>query len=179
MSITIEAERSDDRGAIASLHHEAFAGRGVEHLVETLRVVPAVRTPISLVARNAVGLVIGHVMLSAGRVDAPARLVEVMTLSPLAVLRDHRRQGVGAALVAASLREADRQGVPLVFLEGDPNYYSKLGFRLGGPLGFRRPSLRIPEAAFQVALLSNYETWMRGTFVYSETFWALDCVGLR
>jgi hypothetical protein len=43
----------------------------------------------------------------------------------------------------------------------------------------RSPSLRIPDAAFQVARLSAYEPWMTGTFVYSETFWDLDCVGLR
>jgi putative acetyltransferase len=46
-------------------------------------------------------------------------------------------------------------------------------------LGFRSPSLRIPPPAFQVARLPGYETWMTGTLVYSETFWALDCVGLR
>lgn len=41
------------------------------------------------------------------------------------------------------------------------------------------PSLRMPDAAFQVARLPAYEPWMTGTLVYSETFWALDCVGLR
>ncbi|MFD5770980.1 hypothetical protein ACFWIN_34810, partial [Streptomyces sp. NPDC127049] len=45
--------------------------------------------------------------------------------------------------------------------------------------GFRSPSLRIPEAAFQVARLSAHEPWMTGTFVYSEPFWAFDRVGLR
>ncbi|WP_436840569.1 hypothetical protein [Streptomyces griseoloalbus] len=43
----------------------------------------------------------------------------------------------------------------------------------------RSPSLRIPEAAFQVARSSAHEPWMTGTFVYSEPFWAFDCVGLR
>jgi putative acetyltransferase len=41
------------------------------------------------------------------------------------------------------------------------------------------PSLRFPDAAFQVATLSGYEPWMTGTLVYPDTFWAHDCVGLR
>lgn len=50
---------------------------------------------------------------------------------------------------------------------------------VGEPLGFRRPSLRIPEPAFQVLRLDSWEPWMTGTLVYSRIFWDLDCVGLR
>ena len=48
-----------------------------------------------------------------------------------------------AALVRAALRVAAEQSAPLVFLEGSPAYYSRFGFEPGGPLGFRKPSLRI------------------------------------
>jgi putative acetyltransferase len=71
------------------------------------------------------------------------------------------------------------QGAPAVFLEGDPAYYSRFGFTPGGGHGFRKPSLRIPDAAFQVAVLPAYEPWMTGTLVYAEPFWRYDCVGLR
>lgn len=60
-----------------------------------------------------------------------------------------------------------------------PRYYGARGFETASAAGFRSPSLRIPDTAFQVARLSAYEPWMTGTFVYSETFWALDAVGLR
>ena len=42
-----------------------------------------------------------------------------------------------------------------------------------------KPSLRIPDEAFQVKVLQRYESWMTGTLVYSQTFWDLDLVGLR
>jgi putative acetyltransferase len=46
-------------------------------------------------------------------------------------------------------------------------------------LGFTAPSVRIPNAAFQVVTLPSYQPWMTGALVYAEQFWALDCVGLR
>jgi putative acetyltransferase len=66
----------------------------------------------------------------------------------------------------------------LGIIEVDP-YYGSRGFERADVLGFRSPSLRIPPPAFQVARLPGYETWMTGSLVYSESFWALDCVGLR
>lgn len=53
------------------------------------------------------------------------------------------------------------------------------GFLPGGDQGFRKPSLRIPDAAFQVLRLPRYEPWMTGTLVYSEPFWRHDADGLR
>jgi putative acetyltransferase len=66
-----------------------------------------------------------------------------------------------------------------VFLEGEPSYYSRLGFETAAAQGFRKPSLRIPDAAFHVVKLEAYEPWMTGTLVYSEPFWECDAVGLR
>jgi hypothetical protein len=63
--------------------------------------------------------------------------------------------------------------------QGSPPYYGKRGFQAAEAAGFRAPSLRYPDGAFQVVRPSAHEPWMTGTFVYSETFWALDCVGLR
>ena len=123
--------------------------------------------------------VVGHVMLSAARLDAPPRIVDVLTLSPLGVLPAFQHQGIGTRLIQHALAAADSQGVPLVFLEGAPSYYGKHGFQAAEAAGFRAPSLRYPDGAFQVVRLSAHEPWMTGTFVYSETFWALDCVGLR
>ena len=123
--------------------------------------------------------IVGHVRLTRGWVDAPERLVSVLVLSPLSVSPAHQRQGVGRALVAHALGEAGRQGAPAVFLEGDPGYYSRLGWRAAAELGVTPPSDRIPAPACQVVALESYEPWMRGRLVYADTFWEHDCVGLR
>jgi len=176
----IRPERPDDADAdaVRDVHRRAFGEERVVRLVDALRVAPAAFTPISLVAELD-GQLVGHVLLSASRLDAPPRLVDVLVLSPLGVLPEHQHQGIGTALVAEALQAAEATGAPLLFLEGSPHYYGERGFREGAALGFRKPSLRIPDAAFQVAPLRSYEPWMTGTLVYSEPFWANDCVGLR
>ncbi|TDU82604.1 putative acetyltransferase [Kribbella voronezhensis] len=179
VELVIREERAEDHQAVREVHALAFGdGERVPVLVDALRVAPALLAPLSWVAL--VGeRVVGHVMLSGCRLDALPRLVGVFTLSPLGVLPDFQSQGIGTRLVAHALAEADSHGVPLVFLEGSPQYYGKRGFVDATTAGFRPPTLRYPPGAFQVAKLSSYEEWMTGTFVYSDTFWALDCVGLR
>ena len=92
----------------------------------------------------------------------------------------HQRRGIGSALIRHGLAEVRRlPRESLVFLEGAPGLYARFGFEPGEPIGFRRPSLRIPEQAFQVVRMPSWEVWMTGTLVYSRVFWDLDCVGLR
>jgi putative acetyltransferase len=178
--MNIRPERAADAAAVSELHTGAFADDGrVSALVDMLRAAPAALASLSFVAT--VGhAVAGHVMLSASRLDAPPRLVDVYVLSPLGVLPRFQRRGIGSALISHALAEAAAAAsAPLVFLEGDPAYYGRRGFERADALGFRPPSLRIPPPGFQVARLPGYESWMTGTLVYSEPFWALDCVGLR
>jgi len=179
VNVPIREEHETDNEAVQSLHTLAFGDGGqVAGLVAALRIAKAPLPPLSFVA-TVHGQVVGHVMLSASRLDAPRRLVDVYVLSPLGVLPAYQCKGVGTQLVRHAIGAADLRGVPLVFVEGSPRYYGKRGFDRGDTAGFRSPSLRIPPRAFQVARLSRYEEWMTGTLVYSETFWAQDCVGLR
>ncbi|WP_236796913.1 GNAT family N-acetyltransferase [Amycolatopsis sp. GM8] len=172
----IRPETGADHESVERVQELAFADARIPTLVSTLRTAAAPLPPVSLVA-SVDGQVVGHVMLSASRLDAPRRLVDVYVLSPLGVLPDFQRQGIGTRLVEQALAAA--RDVPLVFLEGSPAYYGKRGFTGAVALGFRAPSLRIPEPAFQVAPMPPYEPWMTGTLVYSAPFWDLDCVGLR
>ncbi len=118
-------------------------------------------------------------MFTHSLLDAPRRLVDVQVLSPVAVLPHRQGTGIGSALVRRGLKVMTERSVPVVFLEGPPGYYARFGFRAGAEQGFRKPSLRIPDAAFQALRLPAYEPWMSGTLVYSETFWQHDAVGLR
>ncbi|NMO51937.1 N-acetyltransferase [Actinoplanes sp. TBRC 11911] len=177
--MVVRHERDGDHAAVREVHARAFGdGDRVPRLVDSLREARASLGPLSLVA--VVGdRVVGHVMLSACRLDALPRLVDVFSLSPLGVLPEFQGRGIGTRLVASALAEADGSRIPLVFLEGSPHYYGKRGFADATAAGFRPPTLCYPPGTFQVAKLSAYEEWMVGTFVYSDVFWAHDCVGLR
>ena len=118
-------------------------------------------------------------LFSPSLLDAPKRLLPVQVLSPIGVVPARQNQGVGTALIRRGLELLSERDVPLVFLEGAPGYYSRFGFEPGAAHGFRKPSLRIPDAAFQVLRLPTYESWMTGTLVYAEAFWRHDAVGRR
>ncbi|MDT7571813.1 MAG: putative acetyltransferase [Actinomycetota bacterium] len=163
------------------VHRAAFASHAesVGALVDDLRRSLATERGLSLVAADEDDSVIGHVLFTRNLLDASERSVDVQVLSPLGVAPDQQRKGVGSELVRHGLRTLGEGGVPAVFLEGSATYYSRLGFTSAVELGFRRPSLRIPLAAFQVCLLPAYEPWMTGTLVYRHEFWDHDAVGLR
>jgi putative acetyltransferase len=174
-----------DREPVRDTHLRAFGSRGrsdhalvVADLVDSLRETITPTAGLSLVAEFD-GRIVGHVMFTRSLLDAPRRLVEVHVLSPLAVLPDYHGRGIGSALVRQGLKALAERAVPLVFLEGDPGYYARFGFAPGCDLGFRKPSLRIPDVAFQAIRLPGYEPWMTGTLVYAEPFWQHDLVGRR
>lgn len=186
---TIRPAAAGDDAAIAQVVEAAFGadeGPLVARLVGLLDASGSTRA--SLVAVDGPGgpddpgdrgRVVGHVQLSRSWVDARQALVEVLVLSPLSVAPEHQGRGIGAALLAAAVAEAEALGVPAVFLEGDPGFYGARGWSAAGGLGFTKPSARIPDPAFQAVLLPAYEPWMTGALVYCEPFWTLDCVGLR
>jgi putative acetyltransferase len=178
--IVLRPERVDEAVAVRSVVEDAFGSEGapVGELVDALRRSPDWVDGLSFVAIED-GRLVGHVMFTRSLLDAPRQLVDVLVLSPLSVRVGAQRRGIGSALVRYALAELAGRPEPLVFVEGDPAYYRRFGFLPGGSLGFRRPSLRIPEVAFQVLPLDGHEPWMTGTLVYSRVFWDLDCVGLR
>jgi putative acetyltransferase len=179
-TLDIRLERAADRDAVRDVNRAAFVDEGaqVAELVDALRDLISDERGVSLVAVEGHD-VVGHIMFTPSLLDAPRALVTVQVLSPLAVLPAAQRRGVGSALVRRGVEIVAGQGAPIVFLEGDPVYYSRLGFVAAGSLGYRRPSLRIPEPAFQAMNLAAHERWMTGTLVYSHIFWDHDAVGLR
>jgi len=168
--------RATDEQPVRDLLTAAFGRASVTDLAADLRASDAHRAALVAATDTAVA---GLVQLSRGWLDASRRLVEVSVLSPLGVLPELQRRGIGTTLVRAAVNTADQLGFPLVFLEGSPAYYSRLGCSPATPYGFLRPSQRIPEPAFQVAVLPGWQDWMTGALVYPDVFWRHDAAGLR
>lgn len=177
----LRREGPGEEAAVRRVVEEAFVDEPVVgELVDALRRSPDWVPGLSFVAELD-GRIVGHILFTRSLLDAPRRLVDVLVLSPVSVAPAQQRRGIGGALIRHGLDvvRQERPAEPLVFLEGDPAFYARFGFEAAERIGLRRPSLRIPEPAFQVVRMSAWEPWMTGTLVYSRVFWDLDCVGLR
>ena len=175
---TVRAETPDDRNEVRRVVAAAFGGEKVPELLDALRDSVAWLDLAYVVEEG--DEILGSVVYTRGWLDARPKLVEVLVLSPLAVRPERQRSGLGSLLVKETLRALEGRDEPLVFLEGSPDFYSRLGFIAGDELGFAPPSVRIPRPAFQVATLPGYEqAWMSGALVYPDVWWRQDSVGLR
>jgi putative acetyltransferase len=156
--VDVRAETTSDWPAVRTVQVAAFGDHGevVANLVDDLREAVTRGEGLSLVAEEQ-GEIVGHVMFTQSLLDAPKRLLPVQVLSPVGVAPAFQKQGVGTALIRRGLALLVERGVPLVFLEGAPAYYSRFGFQRAVDQGFRKPSLRIPDAAFQVLRLPAFE----------------------
>jgi putative acetyltransferase len=121
--VIVRPERSGDAAAIRSVLVAAFGGNAEAGLVERLR------TDRDLV----LALVAEQADAVCGYVAFPRLIVEAapaVGLAPLAVAPDAQRRGIGSALVREGLRLLVVRDEHLIFVLGDPAYYTRFGFDL-------------------------------------------------
>ncbi len=112
--------------------------------------------------------VVGHVMSSwVGLEGSDRRLLQ---LGPIGVLPERQGEGIGSALVRASLDGARRLGEGLLLLEGNPRYYARFGFVRADELGLLPPPEALYAWAFQVAVLDEHAALPQGRVVYPPSF---------
>jgi putative acetyltransferase len=170
--VLIRRETERDADVIRAITTAAFAqGRPPRQvvpearLIDELRASPAWIPALSLVAVTSADEVIGHVLGTRGHIGQDP----VVALGPLSVRPDRQQNGVGSALMHATLGAADALGEPLVALLGDPAYYRQFGFELSTVYQITPPK---PEwqPHFQVRVLSVYQPRLHGIFTYPEPF---------
>ena len=175
--MVIRPESPDDHDAIRGVVAAAFGSETEAALVDRIRASPEYVPETALVA-EVDGAIVGHVMISRALIRNDGGDRPISMLSPLAVLPDRQRAGIGGALVRAALDVADARGEPVVILEGSPVYYGRLGFEHSVRYGIdiHLPEWAPPEAA-QVMRLTSYDgddPTLRGSVVYPAAFDSLD-----
>ena len=168
MAVLIRREGPEDAAAIREITAAAFGRPAEAALVDELRDGEAWLPVLSMVAVSMVAgesSVAGHVLCTRGHVDG----APVLALGPLSVRPDRQRAGVGSALMHAVLGAGDALGEPLVVLLGDPGYYRRFGFGLGGDFQIT-PPVASWQPHFQVRPLAAYRPSVRGAFRYAEPF---------
>lgn len=125
MSLVVRPEAPEDSEGVRAVHLAAFPTAAEADLVARLH--RDFDSEISLVAEQS-GDIVGHVMLSRMAVAGGGRVWRALGLGPVAVLPGSQGGGVGSELIRASLAIAAALGEEVVFVLGEPDYYSRFGF---------------------------------------------------
>lgn len=163
----IRHERPEDAAAISRVIEAAFESRAIAIFAEHIRASPSYIPELALVAEEG-GEIIGHTMLS--RVQVEPAWTDALMLTPMSVLPDRQRQGVGVALVESAIAAADELGEALVTVIGVPTYYPRFGFRSARALGLECPDPDVPDGAWLALPLRTYHESIRGRVVYPPFF---------
>lgn len=92
------------------------------------------------------GRIIGQNMFMRGNIKADdGRNIPIMTMGPICIEPEWKRQGYGKILLDHSLEKAAEMGAGAICLEGNIDFYGKSGFTFASDFGIRYHGL--PEGA--------------------------------
>jgi len=169
---TIRLERKDEYRAVEQLVREAFwnvyrPGCLEHYVLHQLRNDAAFVPELDFVMeRNSV--LIGQNMFMRAIIQADdGREIPIMTMGPICITPELKRQGYGKILLDYSLEQAASLGCGAVCFEGNIDFYGKSGFTFAGNFGIRYHGL--PEgtdASFFLCkeLIPGYLTGITGEY---------------
>lgn len=163
-NMEIRQSTNADRKAIDDIHADAFGheqGPEIIELIAGLFTDPTAEPILSLIA-DVDGTAVGHALFTLVTVDSERADVSARILAPLAVKQEFQSKGIGTALVKAGLAKLTDAGVDLVFVLGDPAYYSRLAFRPAGVLGLTAPH-PIPTEHADAWMVQSLKAGILGT----------------
>ena len=147
---TIRLERSEEHRDVENLVREAFwtvyrPGCSEHYVIHVLRDDPAFVKELDFVMEQD-GRLIGQNMFMKTVIEADdGTVVPVLTMGPIGILPELKRQGYGKALLDYSLEKAMELGFGAVLFEGNIDFYGKSGFDYADRFGIRYHDL--PEDA--------------------------------
>ena len=148
--IIIRPETEADFRAVENLVREAFwnvyrPGCLEHYVIHVLRDDPAFVKELDFVMELD-GELIGQNLFMKTHIDADdGRTVEVLTMGPIGIAPERKRQGYGKKLLDYSLEKAKALGFGAVLFEGNIGFYGKSGFDYARNFGIRYHDLEEGE----------------------------------
>jgi putative acetyltransferase len=166
--VNIRPESPDDKDAIYAVNEAAFGRPDEAILVDKLR--DSGGHLVSLVAMSDENQVLGHVLFTPVAVEGSEEIFECAALGPVAVLPAFQRQGIGAALIEAGMTACLGLGYNVIFVLGEPAYYTRFGFEPTAP-HYITCEFDVPDEVFMVATSGdNALEGIWGTVYYLPEF---------
>ena len=147
---TIRLERKEEQRQVETLIREAFwnvyrPGCLEHYVINQLRDDEAFVPELNLVMEKD-GQLIGQNMFMRAAIQADdGRCISIMTMGPICITPELKRQGYGKILLDYSLERAAECGCGAVCFEGNIDFYGKSGFTYASEFGIRYHGL--PEGA--------------------------------
>jgi len=147
---TIRLEKKAEHRAVENLVREAFwnvyrPGCSEHYVIHVLRGDPAFVKELDFVMEKD-GELIGQNMFMRTVIEADdGRVIPVLTMGPIGITPERKRQGYGKRLLDCSLEKAAAMGFGAVLFEGNIGFYGKSGFDYARKFGIRYHDL--PEGA--------------------------------
>ena len=147
---TIRLEEKKDYRTVENLIRESFwnvyrPGCSEHYVIHVLRSEPAFVKELDFVMEQG-GRIIGQNIFMETIIEADdGKIIPVLTMGPICVANDLKRQGYGKALLNYSLDKAAALGFGAVLFEGNIDFYGKSGFDYASKFGIRYQDL--PEDA--------------------------------
>jgi predicted N-acetyltransferase YhbS len=148
----IRHERQEEYQQVENLVREAFwnvyrPGCLEHYVLHCLRNDPAFIPELDFVM-EADGILIGQCIYMHATIQADdGRTVPILTMGPIGILPEYKRQGYGKALLDYSLEKACEMGFGAVCFEGNIGFYGESGFRYASEFGIRYHGLPEGEDA--------------------------------
>ena len=147
---TIRLEEKKDYRTVENLIRESFwnvyrPGCSEHYVIHVLRSDPAFVKELDFVMEQG-GRIIGQNIFMETIIEADdGKIILVLTMGPICIANDLKRQGYGKALLNYSLDKAAALGFGAVLFEGNIDFYGKSGFDYASKFGIRYHDL--PEDA--------------------------------
>ncbi len=138
LSLQIRKTTADDLPEVMAVQARAFGQETEAGLTRDILADPTAQPALSVLAEED-SQPLGHILFSKVRLTEPESDCRAAILAPLAVVPEAQRRSIGGKLIEAGLERLRAGGVGLVFVLGDPGYYTRFGFQPAGRLGLAAP----------------------------------------
>lgn len=148
--IIIRSERKEEYSTVEHLVRESFwnvyrPGCSEHYVLHVLRDDPAFVKELDFVMEKDGGIIGQNMFMETVIAADDGREVPILTMGPICITPDLKRQGYGKKLLDYSLEKAAALGYGAVLFEGNIGFYGKSGFDYASNFGIRYHGL--PEGA--------------------------------